>query len=551
MKRITSPRSALLQAAALSALLLLAACADESADNDGAGGTDGGGTTGGATGGDATGAADTSAGTSQPDILPPAREHLNAESFTRFDSRAVGPFAVSMTLRAAQPGDIPLGAAVEQKLYALGVNIAGPQLSLAERPNIVLTLLVDVSGSMDSPYAQETRNDVTSLLDVVQYGLQRIGPSLKSGDTINLVTFSNEARIVVEGLDAIAGDLSTLVTGLQTEGSTNIGAGVDLAYEVANRTYDSSKANRVLMLTDARVNTGELDPNRIAEPTTIGGLEGIFFSGIGIGSGFDDTVLNTVTEAGKGSYSAMITPNDAERLFTTDFIRFLSPAARDIRFQLTYPQSLDQLRSFGEEISESPEEVRTVNFAFNSEQFFVELFTGPDALDGNEEITLDITFTDADGHPRCMPCIDNTSRAFVIFEAALTRYQWQPLCAAVHAPARYPSRPRLKIALPHQRSQIDCGVDDPRPALGHRSSICSLLPIHIARPNNFVRSHCSRTGKALPSAPPLGTHTYSDSVIPVNRFRQLGLGQPFGQFTVQSWCHIKYRSEPLCVGKGL
>ena len=447
MKRITSPRSALLQAAALSALLLLAACADESADNDGAGGTDGGGTTGGATGGDATGAADTSAGTSQPDILPPAREldpqidaeatsfffsyddsastasrdlsfaaldegrrpdaslgrpfeYLNAESFTRFDSRAVGPFAVSMTLRAAQPGDIPLGAAVEQKLYALGVNIAGPQLSLAERPNIVLTLLVDVSGSMDSPYAQETRNDVTSLLDVVQYGLQRIGPSLKSGDTINLVTFSNEARIVVEGLDAIAGDLSTLVTGLQTEGSTNIGAGVDLAYEVANRTYDSSKANRVLMLTDARVNTGELDPNRIAEPTTIGGLEGIFFSGIGIGSGFDDTVLNTVTEAGKGSYSAMITPNDAERLFTTDFIRFLSPAARDIRFQLTYPQSLDQLRSFGEEISESPEEVRTVNFAFNSEQFFVELFTGPDALDGNEEITLDITFTDADGEAR-------------------------------------------------------------------------------------------------------------------------------------------------------
>jgi len=42
MKRLTSAPTALLQAVALSALLLLAACADKSADNDGAGGMTGG-----------------------------------------------------------------------------------------------------------------------------------------------------------------------------------------------------------------------------------------------------------------------------------------------------------------------------------------------------------------------------------------------------------------------------------------------------------------------------------------------------------------------------
>lgn len=329
-------------------------------------------------------------------------EFLNAESFSRFDEQAVGDFGISMTLRAAGPGTIPLSGSVSDPLYALGVNVIGPTRTLAERRNVVLTILVDVSGSMNGQYANETRTDVVTLLDVVKYGLQRIGPSLKEGDVLNLVSFSANANVIVEGLDPIAGDFGTLVAGLTATGSTNIGLGVDVAYEVANRTFDEEKANRVLIITDAEVNTGELDPNEIAAPTVIGGLEGIYFSGIGVGSRFNDNVLNTATEAGKGSYSAMVTPNDAERLFTTDFLRFVSPAATDVRFQLTYPQSLDQLLSFSEDISENPEDVRTTNFAYNSEQFFVELFTGPDALMAEEEITLGITYTDSSGRDQAV-----------------------------------------------------------------------------------------------------------------------------------------------------
>ena len=93
----------------------------------------------------------------------------------------------------------------------------------------------------------------------------------------------------------------------------------------------------------------------------------------------------------------MITPTDAERLFTSGFTRFIEPAARDVRFRLTFPQALDQLQSSSEEISESADEVRPTNFAYGSEQFFLELFTGPEALDGDERITLDVTYTDEAG----------------------------------------------------------------------------------------------------------------------------------------------------------
>jgi hypothetical protein len=337
-------------------------------------------------------------GTTPDASLGRAYEFLNAENFSGFGATAVGPFDVSMGMLLSENGDIPLTDVPDGSVYGLGVNIAGPERTLAERRNVVLTVLLDLSGSMDSQYAAETVSEASSLLDVAKVGLIEMQQSLKAGDVINIVTFSTDANVVLEAHNAEDNNLTALISDFFTQGSTNIGAGVTLAYEVANRTYDPGKANRVLMITDAFVNTGELDPDAIAAPTVINGLEGIYFSGIGVGASFNDQVLNLVTEAGKGSYSAMITPADARRIFTDGFFRFLNPAARDVRFQLTYPQELDQLLSFAEEISTEASDVRTINFSYNSSQFFLEVFRGTSSLTTDQEIRLDVTYKDEEGN---------------------------------------------------------------------------------------------------------------------------------------------------------
>lgn len=327
-------------------------------------------------------------------------EFLNAEDFGGFAPMSAGIFSVSMGMLLSQNGDIPLNTAPPNDVYGLGVEISSPVQSLQERRNVVLTLLLDLSGSMDSFYANERIAGVDTLLDVAKIGLVEMQQSLKEGDVVNIVTFSANADIAIEAHRFEDGNLNSLINGFNTRGSTNIGTGVTLAYEVANRTYDPAKANRVIMITDAFVNTGELDPNQIAAPTVINGLEGIYFSGIGVGESFNDSVLNQVTEAGRGSYSAMITPSDARRIFTDGFSRFLNPAARDVRFQLTYPQALDQLQSFAEEISTDASDVRTINFSFNSSQFFLELFSGTPSLTEDQELQLDISYKDESGEPQ-------------------------------------------------------------------------------------------------------------------------------------------------------
>jgi Ca-activated chloride channel family protein len=318
-------------------------------------------------------------------------EFLNAESFSHFNQQQAGPFEVSMGAYDSQPQELTFPNSHNQ-LLALGVSVSGPALSKSQRPNVVITLLVDVSGSMGSKYASETRSDISSLLDVTKHGLLQLPNTLKLGDVVNLVAFSTDAKVVLEGWQVGQEGLTQAISGLKADHSTNLDKGIQLAYQVANRQYDSEKSNRVVILTDARANTGVINPTIISKHTVINGQEGIHFAGIGIGSDFSDAFLNELTEHGKGVYSAMITPNDAERIFTSGFTRFIDSAVTDIKFKLEYPASLLHAVSSAEEISENSDDIQSIDFAYNSDQFFFELFSPQEDFSDEYEVTLQIQY---------------------------------------------------------------------------------------------------------------------------------------------------------------
>ncbi len=333
-------------------------------------------------------------------------EFLNAEDIGQFNDQKAGPFQVSMGLAHAQANEFPVSVeqqsddpVIQSQQYALGVNVTGPLLSLPDRPNVVLTLLIDRSGSMDSLYANETRSDVRTLLDVVKYGLRSLPSSLKPGDIVNIASFDTTAELLLEGADYNSEKINQVVDSLITSGSTNLNAGIELAYQIANRNHDPSKANRVVMLTDAFANTGEVDTRIIARNTTINSLEGIHFAGIGVGSSFNDDFLNELTDIGKGVYSAMITPEDAQRIFTDGFTRFIDYAVADIRFKLEYPQEATHLSSAAEQTYTVASDVQTINFSYNDEQFFLEGITSDSLLEQQDEFVLEITYEDASGEP--------------------------------------------------------------------------------------------------------------------------------------------------------
>lgn len=320
-------------------------------------------------------------------------EFLNYESFAKQGQQSTGKFQVSMGLW--QYGDREgQGAAT----YELGVHVSAPEIDKQARRNMVLTLVLDISGSMEEQSVVVSQDGrAPSLLDLAKTGMQEVLQSLKPGDIVNVVSFSDSAKTLLEGFSISENNsaYTQVVNALKTEGGTNLNAGLTEAYSVARKTFDATKINRVVMLTDAFANAGEVNANLVSQATRINNAEGIYFSGLGFGSNFNEAFLDRLTEAGRGAYFSVVTNTDAKRAFNERFMALTNVAARNVQFRLDYPKGLKRALSASEESSQVQSEVQPVNFSYNTSQFFWEQFTKEQAATlGTEPFKLTINYTD-------------------------------------------------------------------------------------------------------------------------------------------------------------
>ena len=319
-------------------------------------------------------------------------EFFNFETFEESGLESLGTFRVSMGLKKS------IGSSPDvTNQYHLGIHLKSPSQDKAQRKSTVLTLLVDTSASMAT--TSELGDDSYSLLELVQQGLMTLVGSLKEGDIINLISFAGKSTVLLENVQFSKLNERFLpqIRALQTEGSTNLYSGIQKAYEIAGKHHDKNKWNRVIILTDAYANEGEVNSTTISKFAKYNEADKIYFSGLGIGAGFNEAFLNELTEAGRGAYFSLVTKNDAERAFRERFIALLSVAAGSVRFRLDFPSSLAHLSSASEEVSQDKQEVQPTNFSYNTSQYFYETFGNEDGLDEDERFTLTISYIDSDG----------------------------------------------------------------------------------------------------------------------------------------------------------
>ena len=321
-----------------------------------------------------------------------AWEFLNYEQFTAGTLESTGLFNVSMGLWEREPLSGSAG-----KDYKLGVYVSSPWIGVETRSNVVITLIVDISGSMGSDILQ-LDSESTSRLDLVKSGLLRmLEYSLKDGDVLNLVTFSSSSKVLFSNYSYSAkkDEMISIVNGLALDGSTDLNAGVNKGYQVARNTFDPGKINRVILLTDAYANTGEIDPDFISQYTSINEQEGIYFSALGISGGYNEPFLDKLTEAGKGGFFSILTKTDANRAFEDRFISLVNVAARDVRFKLEYPSSLKHILTASESSSTNIDDVLPSNFSYNTSQYFFEGFRHDGSgLVSSDLFTLTIMYKD-------------------------------------------------------------------------------------------------------------------------------------------------------------
>jgi Ca-activated chloride channel family protein len=229
-------------------------------------------------------------------------------------------------------------------------------------------------------------------------GLEQMTSQLKTGDMVHLVLFDHELCTAVEnfvvGRDRPA-VLMDAIRRLEPRGSTDLHLGLTEGYRIADRTYQPTYTNRVVMITDAIANTGITDEQLIATVGKYYDDRRIRLSGVGVGRDFNDALLDKLTERGKGAYVFLGSEAEVDAVFGPRFTSLVETTALDVHFQLHLPPSLRMNVFYGEESSTVKEEVQAIHYFANTSQLFLsDLMARGGQLRPQDSVMLTIEYED-------------------------------------------------------------------------------------------------------------------------------------------------------------
>ena len=227
-----------------------------------------------------------------------------------------------------------------RKLVHIGIK--GYELDTRQRPDANLVLLLDVSGSMSSP----------DKLPLVKESMRMMVNGLKNTDTVAIVVYAGAAGMVlpptpVGEKEKILAALDNLSPG----GSTAGAEGIELAYQLAERSFRKEGVNRILLCTDGDFNVGIDNTNELKGFVERKREKGIFLSVLGFGQGnYRDELAQALAQNGNGVAAYIDTLSEAQKVLVKEAGASLFTIAKDVKLQVEFnPATVAEYRLVGYE----------------------------------------------------------------------------------------------------------------------------------------------------------------------------------------------------------
>ncbi len=301
-------------------------------------------------------------------------EFLNYFSFDTSPVSSKDTFSVLASAEETAPGTLTM---------AFAVKGATPP-----RNALDLTIVLDRSGSMSA----EGR------MDYLKRGLSKMEGQLQRGDRVDVVLFDDSVCTPLENYVVGRDDpalLTQAIADLQPRGSTDLDAGLREGYRIANARTDVHDRNRrMLLISDALLNTGSVDTDVVSEIGRSYDASGIRLSAVGVGRDFNDKVLDQLSEKGKGAYVYLGSEAVVDRIFGPGFESLTATIAHDVHFALDLPPSLAMERFYGEEASTVKADVQPINYNAGNSQLFLQDLKVKDGIVGSDPVKLTVEWSD-------------------------------------------------------------------------------------------------------------------------------------------------------------
>jgi Ca-activated chloride channel family protein len=270
--------------------------------------------------------------------LPPkdavrVEEMLNYFSYDYAQPTDDRPFAVHVDL-ASCPWE------ASHRLVRIGLK--GKEIALDKRGPSNLVFLLDVSGSMTPP----------ERLPLVKQAMRLLVEKLTENDRVAIVIYASSSGLV---LPSTSGDhkeqILQAIEDLQPGGSTNGAAGIQLAYQIAQRNFIKGGINRVILATDGDFNVGVTNQGDLVRLIEEKAKSGLFLSVLGVGNdNLRDSTMVKLADKGNGNYAYLDSVEEARKVLVQQMNGTLVTIAKDVKIQVEFnPARVSSYRLIGYE----------------------------------------------------------------------------------------------------------------------------------------------------------------------------------------------------------
>ena len=226
--------------------------------------------------------------------------------------------------------------------YLLRVGLQAKKIDLAKAPPSNIVFLIDTSGSMDEP----------NKMPLLKASFKLLLDNLRPEDRIAIVVYASQTGIALPSTPAKEKEkISKVIDDLVASGSTAGGAGLQTAYEVAEKNFLPKGNNRIILATDGDFNVGISSRDELQRLVEEKRNNGIYISVLGYGMGnYRDDMAETIANKGNGNYAYIDNFTEAKKVLVNEFGGTLYTVAKDVKLQLEFnPQYVKEYRLVGYE----------------------------------------------------------------------------------------------------------------------------------------------------------------------------------------------------------
>jgi len=261
--------------------------------------------------------------------LPPA-DSVRAEEFINYFD-----YGYQLPRDLSQPFSVTTEIAPapwNNQRHLLLIGIQGYEVPKEKIPASNLVFLIDSSGSMQS----------SDKIDLLKASFKEMTKQLREQDLVSIVVYAGSAGLI---LPPTPGNEHEKIVGaldqLQAGGSTNGGAGIELAYKIAQNAFIKNGVNRVILATDGDFNVGTVNTETLKTLIADKRKSGIALTTLGFGQdNYNDELAEQLADIGNGNHFYIDTLNEGRKVLVDELSATTLTIAKDVKIQVEFNPSV-------------------------------------------------------------------------------------------------------------------------------------------------------------------------------------------------------------------